>query len=188
METLSLKQAAEATGRTKPTILKAIQNGKVIANKRPDGQWLINTASLAQSYDFIQSFMDVHSSSRSSSTEPPRTTQFNDTISHEIIELRAEVRLLSERLNDRNEQVCELKTREQALSDEKLRYIDLLEKQSVQLIGYHGEPQQVKKTSNAGLAIFMTILIIVATIAVFYLLSAGLIETPLQIQDLKTLL
>jgi hypothetical protein len=46
----SLKQAADATGRTKPTILRAIQTGKISAKKSEMGEWEIDPAELHRVY------------------------------------------------------------------------------------------------------------------------------------------
>jgi len=46
----SLKQAADATGRSKPTILRAIQTGKISANKSEIGEWEIDPAELHRVY------------------------------------------------------------------------------------------------------------------------------------------
>src|SRR3954452_3352126 len=46
----SLKQAADATGRTKPTILRAIQTGKISATKSAMGEWEIEPAELHRVY------------------------------------------------------------------------------------------------------------------------------------------
>jgi hypothetical protein len=47
----SLKQAAEATGRSKPTILRAIQTGKISAQKDEHGEWQIEPAELHRVYE-----------------------------------------------------------------------------------------------------------------------------------------
>jgi hypothetical protein len=46
----SLKQAADATGRTKPTLLRAIQTGKISAKKTEKGEWEIDPAELHRVY------------------------------------------------------------------------------------------------------------------------------------------
>ena len=46
----TLKQAAEATGKSKPTILRAIQNGKLSAAKNEQGSWLIEPVELHRVY------------------------------------------------------------------------------------------------------------------------------------------
>jgi hypothetical protein len=46
----SLKQAAEATGKSKPTILRAIQTGKISAGKSEVGEWEIEPAELHRVY------------------------------------------------------------------------------------------------------------------------------------------
>jgi len=46
----SLKQAAEASGRTKPTILRAIKANKISAQKDVHGKWQIDPAELHRVY------------------------------------------------------------------------------------------------------------------------------------------
>jgi hypothetical protein len=46
----SLKQAATATGKSKPTILRAIQSGKISAEKDALGEWQIEPAELHRVY------------------------------------------------------------------------------------------------------------------------------------------
>lgn len=46
----TLKQAAEATSKSKPTILRAIQRGKISAQKDADGEWRIEPAELHRVY------------------------------------------------------------------------------------------------------------------------------------------
>jgi len=46
----SLKEAAEASGRTKPTILRAIKAHKISAQKDVHGQWQIDPAELHRVY------------------------------------------------------------------------------------------------------------------------------------------
>jgi hypothetical protein len=46
----SLKQAAKATGKTKPTILRAIKASKISAQKDVHGQWQIDPAELHRVY------------------------------------------------------------------------------------------------------------------------------------------
>lgn len=49
----SLKQAADAVGRGKPAILKAIKSGRISAQKDDNGQWLIDPAELHRVYPAI---------------------------------------------------------------------------------------------------------------------------------------
>src|SRR3954452_16463299 len=46
----SLKQAADATGRTKPSVLRAIQTGKISGKKNEMGEWEIDPAELHRVY------------------------------------------------------------------------------------------------------------------------------------------
>lgn len=47
---LSLKEAAEQTGKTKPAILKAIHKGRISAHKNENGEWEIDPAELFRVY------------------------------------------------------------------------------------------------------------------------------------------
>ena len=46
----SLRQAADATGRAKPTILRAIQSGRISAKKTEIGEWEIEPVELHRIY------------------------------------------------------------------------------------------------------------------------------------------
>lgn len=50
---MTLKQAAEETGRSKPTILRAIQSGKITAKKDEHGEWQIEPAELFRVYERV---------------------------------------------------------------------------------------------------------------------------------------
>jgi hypothetical protein len=71
----SLKQAAEATGKTKPTILRAIKANKISAQKDVHGQWQIDPAELHRVYKPID--------------EPERETlNSSNTLEREVALLR----------------------------------------------------------------------------------------------------
>jgi len=50
----SLKQAGEATGRSKPSILRAIQTGKISAKKNEMREWEIDPAELHRVYPLLR--------------------------------------------------------------------------------------------------------------------------------------
>jgi hypothetical protein len=87
----SLKQAATATGKSKPTILRAIQGGKISAEKDQQGEWQIEPAELHRVYPPV--------SERNGSDE----TIWNDTQQadspFETVLLRAEVEQMRERFS-----------------------------------------------------------------------------------------
>jgi hypothetical protein len=74
----SLKQAADATGKTKPTILRAIQTGKISASKSEVGEWEIEPAELHRIY-------------------PPVTQAITHTVTPDA-EVRVELLLLRQEL------------------------------------------------------------------------------------------
>jgi hypothetical protein len=71
----SLKQAADAVGKTRPTILRAIQSHKISAQKDANGQWQIDPAELHRVYAPV----DVHER---------ETEQDNNALEREVALLR----------------------------------------------------------------------------------------------------
>jgi hypothetical protein len=87
----SLKHAATATGKSKPTILRAIQSGKISAEKDVQGEWQIEPAELHRVYPPV------------SERTVPDETAWNDTQQSdspfETALLRAEVEQMRERFS-----------------------------------------------------------------------------------------
>jgi septal ring factor EnvC (AmiA/AmiB activator) len=83
----SLKQAADATGRTKPTVLRAIQTGTISAKKSAVGEWEIELAELHRVYRPVAAGIT------------PTVTPDAAETSVEIMLLRAELAAKDERLN-----------------------------------------------------------------------------------------
>jgi len=81
----SLKQAADATGRTKPTILRAIQTGKISGKKNGMGEWEIEPVELHRVYPPVTEGVT------------PTTTFEEDETSVEIMLLRADFAAREER-------------------------------------------------------------------------------------------
>jgi hypothetical protein len=82
----SLKQAAEATGRTKPTILRAIQLSKISAQKDEHGEWQIDPAELHRVYKPV-------------SEDKPTSTTVSDAAA------QRELELLREMVSDKDKQI-----------------------------------------------------------------------------------
>ena len=96
----SVKQAAEATGKTKPTILRAIQKGKISAQKGEHGEWQIDPAELHRVYEPV---------SDGTST---RTDAYEASASREI-------ELLREMLADKDRQIENLTRRLESVDEER---------------------------------------------------------------------
>lgn len=47
---MTLSEAAKWSGKTRPTIFKAIKSGRISAKKGDDGEWIIDPAELARVY------------------------------------------------------------------------------------------------------------------------------------------
>jgi chromosome segregation ATPase len=76
----SLKQAAEATGKSKATVLRALQGGKISGKKDESGEWKIDPAELHRVFPLSQK-------------DTPRTIADKP---HEIIALQREIAILRE--------------------------------------------------------------------------------------------
>jgi len=86
----SLKQAAEATGKTKPTILRAIQSSKISSTRHQvTGAWQIEPAELHRVYPEL-------AASVAQQNDSERVTQ--DETGSEIALLRRELQLKDEQL------------------------------------------------------------------------------------------
>ena len=85
----TLRHAAEATGKSKPTILRAIQAGKISARKDIHGEWEIDPAELYRAYDPVDS-ADIEEA---------------EEVSGDTDALHVEVRLLRELLVEREKRV-----------------------------------------------------------------------------------
>lgn len=86
----SLKQAAAAVGKQKPAILKAIQSGKISAQKNANGEWQIEPVELHRVYPPISNGIV----SETDSMEPEETIGSPNGTSL----LRQEIQFLREKL------------------------------------------------------------------------------------------
>jgi hypothetical protein len=96
----SIKQAAEATGKTKPTILRAIQKNKISAKKNEHGEWEIDPAELHRVYAAVSEDTSTH------------TDTNGITVSREI-------ELLREMLADKDKQIDSLSRRLENVDEER---------------------------------------------------------------------
>jgi excisionase family DNA binding protein len=96
----SIKQAAEATGKTKPTILRAIQKGKISAKKDEHGEWEIDPAELHRVYQPVAD----------------GTSTCTDT---SVAAALREIELLREMLSDKDRQIDGLTRRLEDVDEER---------------------------------------------------------------------
>ncbi len=89
----SLKQAAEATGKSKPTILRALQKGKISGEKGKNGQWLITPDELHRIYPVL----------------PSNDTRTDTEKENEIALLRRELDILKQERRRDYEQIEDLR-------------------------------------------------------------------------------
>lgn len=87
----SLKKAADVAGKGKPAILKAIQKGRISANKNALGEWEIDPAELHRVYPPV-------SGNGSEKREIERQETQKEAV--ETVHLNREINLLREQLQD----------------------------------------------------------------------------------------
>lgn len=105
----TLGQAAKATGKSKPTIQRAIKSGTISASKADDGSYEIDPAELHRVFPLV--------------TDTSNTEQHlkQDVLSSETVSLQREVTLLRERLADKDGVINDLRTRLDAEAEERRR-------------------------------------------------------------------
>lgn len=98
----SLKQAAEAAGRGKPAILRAIQRGIISAQKNAKNEWMIDPSELHRVYPMIALNGAVSNETERSAThnEIPMLRQENEFLKQQIEREREMSRELLRRLDD----------------------------------------------------------------------------------------
>jgi hypothetical protein len=111
----SLKQAADAVGRGKPAILKAIKNGRVSARKDDNGQWQIDPAELHRVYPATTTGngSDTTTGERQETSKEPR-------------DLHGEASVLRERLAEKDALIADLRA-------ERDRLLGIVETQAQQV-------------------------------------------------------
>lgn len=120
----SLKEAAEACGRGKPAILKAIQKGRISANKNQLGEWEIDPSELHRVYKPVNR----------ENTQEGNTSEHKETIKEiwEIDAMKRENALLAEQIEMLKEERQDLRRRlddeaiERRKSAEEIRRLTLL--------------------------------------------------------------
>lgn len=123
---LSLLDAAKRTGKSKPTILRAIQSGKISAQKDEHGEWQIEPAELFRVYAEASEGADVpvretdDETSRTTSEEERNTLNPADTRTgtRTVAELEAVKRELEQ---EREERARERRQLEETVGDLRRR-------------------------------------------------------------------
>jgi hypothetical protein len=113
----SLKEAAETVGLGKPAILKAIQKGRISANKNDKGQWEIDPAELHRVYPPVSG--NGSETASSERQETPKNDNGNSV-------LRREIELLHERLADKDSVIDDLRRRLDTEAEERRKLTALL--------------------------------------------------------------
>lgn len=94
----TLGEAAKATGKSKPTISRAIKSGKITAEKKDDGSYIIQPAELHRVFPVLPS------ASNDTSTVKQSVTPESDAL------LQQEIEHLRSMLADRESQLDDLKS------------------------------------------------------------------------------
>jgi hypothetical protein len=131
--TYSLREAAEAVGKGKPAILKAIQSGKISAQKDEHAEWQIEPAELHRVYPPVS----IETASEPSSAETEATVgngTGNGLLEQEIRFLREKLadfqRLREDERRDLSERVEDLRRDRDDLRRERDRLLNVIEEQA----------------------------------------------------------
>ena len=105
----TLGQAAKATGKSKPTIQRAIKSGAISASKAEDGSYVIDPAELHRVFPPVTSAGNAEQALKQS--VPPSDTGA----------LQREIELLRERLADKDGVIGDLRARLDTEAEERRR-------------------------------------------------------------------
>src|SRR5215217_4241560 len=94
---LTLAEAAQETGLTKPAIFKSIKNGKISASKDARGQWMIDPAELFR----------VYAPASKKETAEPQTAHLSLLL--KLKEIEAKLDVTDQRLRDKDQEINDLK-------------------------------------------------------------------------------
>jgi hypothetical protein len=130
---LSLRQAAEWAGTTKPTVLKHMQAGKVSAEKDGDGRWWFDVSELRRAYGEPKTRTVSGTGSEETDLntlnhpglqpETAGSTELIEELRSQIEELRTDKTDLRRRLDER----------EEAARENERRLLTVIEKQAEQV-------------------------------------------------------
>jgi regulator of replication initiation timing len=120
----SLKEAAEACGRGKPAILKAIQKGRISANKNQLGEWEIDPSELHRVYQPVDK-VSTQQGSGGEHQESVKETWEIEAIRRENALLREQTEILKEERQDLRRRLDDEAT-ERRKSAEEIRRLTLL--------------------------------------------------------------
>src|SRR5688572_19161809 len=112
---LSAKEAADQVGMSKQGIIKAIRTGKISAQKDQQGEWQIEPVELFRVYKLVDRGM-----------QQPASTSLQQDTPEDIASLQVEIRLLRDRLADKDDVIGDLRQRLDAESEERRRLSLLL--------------------------------------------------------------
>ncbi|MCB5946067.1 hypothetical protein [Acidocella sp. KAb 2-4] len=100
----TLGQAANATGKSKSTILKAIKNGRISAKKDDLGNWSIDPAELSRVFE-----VTVLSNTKSNESEHPSNTSRTPSEAIEIAHLKALLEAQRALLAEKDARIADLR-------------------------------------------------------------------------------
>jgi len=120
----SLKEAADACGRGKPAILKAIQKGRISANKNQLGEWEIDPAELHRVYKHVVPG-SVHQGNSVERWEPAEEPLEIEALKRENALLREQTELLKDERHDLRRRLDE-EAAERRKSADEIRRLTLL--------------------------------------------------------------
>ena len=131
---LTLKEAAEQTGKTKQAIQQAIKKGRISAHKQENGQWLIDPVELFRVYTRIKHIdgKNVDGLDDALRADLPLEREL----------LRQKLTFLEEKLADKEGQLVEAKEREEKLQARLDGLTDTVSKQALMLEDLRQKPPE----------------------------------------------
>lgn len=139
-------EAAKATGKNVATITRAIKSGKISAYKDDNGAWRIDPVELHRSFPAFAQTLQNTKMQRDANPPQKLNTSIDNTLQEELSTLRERVRSQDQLLDDRAEQIADLRIRLDREGEERRKLAAVLtDQRGSGLISY---PPKASKSSE----------------------------------------
>ena len=157
----SLKQAAEAVGRGKPAILRAIQKGIISAQRSAKNEWLIDPSELHRVYPPI-----LRNDAQGIQVERSATLEAMDVLRSENGLLREQIELLKD---ERQDIRCRLDKSEEERRETQAKLTALLTYQTEKK--EEPKPESTPQTNKAKIAFLVASVLFLAGLVFLFLIK-----------------
>ncbi len=137
MSKLSAAQVAKLTGKSKSTILRLYNKGKLSGQRQEDRSVLFDLTEVLRFFPEAK-----QETAKKDATPQASYTASNETVDTKIIALEKEIEVLKVRLEFTNKENQQLTKNNEEIKDEKKKLLDMLERKDLLLEDMHLKAQE----------------------------------------------